>query len=773
MSKYLVIVESPAKEKTISKILGSDYAVKSSYGHIRDLPKSKLGIDIAHNFEPTYINVAKAKKLISDLKRAADASSKIFLATDFDREGEAIAWHLKEALGLPESKIERITFHEITSEAIKEAVQNPRRIDDALVDSQQARRILDRIVGYKLSPLLWKKIKIGLSAGRVQSVAVMIICEREDEIKSFVPVEYWSVEAELLKQTGNTAPFKAALASKNGVKFEKLSVKNKAEADKILKELENAKYVVKSVEIKQRRRSPYGPYTTSTMQQDASRRLGFSASKTMMIAQKLYEGINVGGSSAAGLITYMRTDSLNIAKSVQSETLKFIGDKYGADFVPKAPRFYRTKSKGAQEAHEAIRPTSPHRIPASIKQYLTNDEFKLYDLIWKRFVASQMSDAVYNTSAADIAANDYIFRASGSILTFEGFLKVYNIEDDEKDANLPELTEGEALNLVQILPQQHFTEPPPRYNEASLIKALEEHGIGRPSTYAPTIKTILDRVYVRLDGKKFIPTNLGIVVNNVLKKFFANIINVAFTAEIEEKFDEIAENKMPWQSVIKDFYDPFKEDLSQAEKNLERQKIEPQKSDVMCPKCGKVMLIRDSRNGQFLGCSGYPECKTTIPLGRDGKVLPEPEETDMKCDKCGAPLIKKIGFKGKAYLACKNYPECKTTYNIDKNGNKVLKPEPEPTDIKCEKCGSMMLKRIGKRGPFLTCSAFPKCRNLQWIKKEPVAPKKEKVSKTPARPAVKLPSKKSSPKASSTSAKKTAKRTKSATSAMSAQKTKS
>jgi len=748
MSKYLVIVESPAKEKTISKILGGSYTVKSSYGHIRDLPKSKLGIDIEHNFEPTYINIAKAKKLISDLKRAADASDKVYLATDFDREGEAIAWHLKETLGLPDSKIERITFHEITPEAIKEAVQNPRHIDDALVDSQQARRILDRIVGYKLSPLLWKKVKIGLSAGRVQSVAVMIICDREEEIEKFVPVEYWSIEAELLKQTADAASFKAALASKNGVKFEKLSVKNKEEADNILKELENAKYVVKSVETKQRRRAPYGPYTTSTMQQDASRRLGFSASKTMMIAQKLYEGINVGGSgSATGLITYMRTDSLNIAKSVQGETLKFIGEKYGADFVPKSPRFYKTKSKGAQEAHEAIRPTSPYRIPAAIKQYLTNDEFKLYDLIWKRFMASQMSDAVYNTSAADIAANDYIFRASGSILVFEGFLKVYNIEDDEKDAKLPELAEGEILNLVQILPQQHFTEPPPRYNEASLIKALEEHGIGRPSTYAPTIKTILDRVYVRLDGKKFVPTNLGRVVNEVLKKHFSNIVNVAFTAGIEEKLDDIAEDKTPWQGVIKDFYDPFEKDLSQAEENLERQKIEPQKSDVMCPKCGKVMVIRDSRNGQFLGCSGYPECKTTIPLGRDGKPLPEPEETDMKCDKCGAPLIKKIGFRGKQYLACKNYPECKTTYNIDKNGNKVLKPEPEKTDIKCEKCGSMMLKRIGKRGPFLTCSAFPKCRNLQWIKepkepKAPKAPKKEKASKSSPNLSSTLPTKK-------------------------------
>ncbi|MCL1972353.1 MAG: type I DNA topoisomerase [Endomicrobia bacterium] len=730
MSKYLVIVESPAKEKTISKILGKDFIVKSSYGHIRDLPKSKFGIDIEHNFEPTYINVAKAKKLIADLKKSAAASDKVYLATDFDREGEAIAWHLKEALDLKDSKTARITFHEITPEAIKDAVENPRTLDMGLVDSQQARRVLDRIVGYKLSPLLWKKIKIGLSAGRVQSVAVMIICDREEEIKSFVPVEYWSIDAELLKQAGSTAAFKASLASKSGVKFEKLSIKDKAQADGILKELEGAKYTVKTVETKQRRRSPYGPYTTSTMQQDASRRLGFSASKTMMIAQKLYEGINVGAGPSAGLITYMRTDSLNIAKSVQSETLKFLGTHYGAAFVPHTPRFYRTKSKGAQEAHEAIRPTSPHRIPASIKQYLSNDEFKLYDLIWKRFIASQMTDAVYNTVGADIAANDYIFRASGSTLAFEGFLKVYNIEDDEKDTKLPELKEGENLDLQALLPEQHFTEPPPRYNEASLIKALEEHGIGRPSTYAPTIKTILDRLYVRLDGKKFVPTNLGIVVNDVLKKHFGNIVNVEFTAGIEEKLDAIADDKTPWQNVIKEFYTPFEIDLEEAEQNLERQKVEAQKSDELCPKCGKHMVIRDSRMGQFLGCSSYPECKTTMRLGKDGKAAPEAEETDMKCDKCNSPLIKKAGFKGKSYLACKHYPECKTTYNIDKNGNKVLKPEPEKTDLKCEKCNSMMLKRIGKRGPFLTCSAFPKCRNLQWIKTEkPAAKKKAKLSK--------------------------------------------
>lgn len=726
MPKYLVIVESPAKEKTISKILGKDFKVKSSYGHIRDLPKSKLGIDIENNFEPTYTNMHKAKKVISDLKKEADKADVVYLATDFDREGEAIAWHLKEALKLSDSKISRITFHEITPEAILDSVKHPRSLDMGLVNSQQARRLLDRLVGYKLSPLLWKKIKIGLSAGRVQSVAVMLVCDREEEIKRFIPVEYWSIEAELAKTDKDALPFKAMLAAKGDVKFEKLSIKTKEEAEKIIIDLKEAKYIVKSVETKQRRRSPYAPYTTSTLQQDASRRLGFSPLRTMAIAQKLYEGVHIGGSAEIGLITYMRTDSLNIAKSAQAEALKFIESSYGKEFLPKTARVYKTKSKNAQEAHEAIRPTSPKRIPSEIKQYLTPEEFKLYDLIWKRFTASQMTDAVYSIIIAEISAKDYIFRASGSSLIFDGFMKVYNIDDDEKETKLPPLTEQEILNLLQIIPQQHFTEPPPRYNEASLIKALEEHGIGRPSTYAPTIKTILDRLYVRLDTKKFIPTNLGIVVNDVLKNHFGNIVNVEFTANVEEKLDDIAEDKAKWQDVLKDFYTPFDKNLEEAEKNLQRQKIQPQMSSEICPNCGKPMVIRDSRSGQFLGCSGYPECKTTISLDKNGKKIDGPQETDMKCDKCASPLLKKVGFRGKQYLICKN-EECKATYNIDKNGNKVIKPAPEHTGIKCEKCGSEMLKRIGKRGPFLTCSAFPKCRNLQWI---PKAPKEEAATKS-------------------------------------------
>ena len=714
--KYLVIVESPAKSKTISKMLGNNYIVKSSFGHIRDLPESKIGVDIEKDFKPTYVAMPKSKKTIADLKKSVGQVDHVYLATDFDREGEAIAWHLKETLKLSDKNTDRITFHEITESAIKDAVKNPRKIDMALVDSQQARRILDRLVGYKLSPLLWKKVRRGLSAGRVQSVAVMMICDREEEIAKFVPVEYWSIQAELQKDKKDIS-FKANLISKDGKKFDKLSIKNKQQADDILTELKAAKYTVSSIEKKERKRSPYPPYTTSTMQQDVSRRLGFSPSKTMLVAQKLYEGINIGTQGVVGLITYMRTDSLNVAKVAQNEALNFIGSQYGKQFLPTNPRFYKTKSKGAQEAHEAIRPTSVKRTPEMMKQYLTQDEYKLYNAIWQRFVASQMNDAVYDTVSVDIAANNYIFRSTGSTLKFEGFMKVYYINDDnEKENKLPTLSVKDNLNLIKIVPEQHWTEPPARYNEASLIKTLEEYGIGRPSTYAPTIKTILDRMYVRLENKKFYPTDLGIVVNKFLKENFKDVINYKFTADIEEEFDDIAENKLKCQDVLKKFYKPFEKHLTDAE-GATRQKIEPKATNEVCPKCGKPMVIRDSRRGPFMACTGYPECKTTFSVDKDGnKVSNEPEKTDEKCPKCGGILLKKKGFRG-PYLACEHYPECKTTFSLDKNGNKVIKPEPEKTDIKCEKCGSPMLKRMGKRGPFLTCSAFPKCRNLQWIKK--------------------------------------------------------
>lgn len=728
--KSLVIVESPAKSKTISKMLGSDYIVKSSFGHIRDLPEKEIGVDIEKNFKPTYVAMPKSKKIIADLKKAVSEVGHVYLATDLDREGEAIAWHLKELLKLSDDTTDRITFHEITESAIKEAVKNPRKLDMALVDSQQARRILDRLVGYKLSPILWKKVRKGLSAGRVQSVAVMMICDREEEIEKFVPVEYWSIEAELQKD--NDISFTANLISKDGKKFEKLEIQNKEQADNILKELESAQYKVASVEKKERKRSPYPPYTTSTMQQDVSRRIGFSSSKTMSVAQKLYEGIAIGNQGVVGLITYMRTDSLNIASIAQKEALNFIETSYGKGFVHSKPRFYKTKSKGAQEAHEAIRPTSVKRTPEMMKPYLTADEYKLYKAIWNRFVASQMADAVYDTVTIDIQANNYMFRATGSTLKFDGFMKVYSIQDeDTKEPKLPVLSENDILNLIKIVPEQHFTEPPARYNEASLIKTLEEYGIGRPSTYAPTIKTILDRMYVRLENKKFYPTDLGIVVNKFLKENFKDVINYKFTADIEEEFDDIAENKLKWQDVLKKFYTPFESHLTKAE-SATRQKIAPKATNEVCPKCGKPMVIRESRRGPFMACSGYPECKTTFSVDKDGnKISNEPEKTEEKCPKCGGIMLKKMGFRG-PYLACEHYPECKTTYSLDKNGNKVIKPEPEKTDIKCEKCGSPMLKRIGKRGPFLTCSAFPKCRNLQWVKNDSegniIIEKKEKAA---------------------------------------------
>ncbi|MFC1501192.1 type I DNA topoisomerase [Elusimicrobiota bacterium] len=682
MAKYLVIVESPAKEKTINKFLGKDFLIKSSYGHIRDLPKSKIGIDFKNNFEPVYTIVARSKKIVTELKKYSEKAEYVYLATDYDREGEAIAWHLKYALGLSDEKIKRITFTEITKEALQDAVKHSRKIDRNLVDSQQARRILDRIVGYELSPLLWRKIKYGLSAGRVQSVAVRLICDREEEIDKFKPQEYWNVKAELSKKDDVSNIFISNLISKDGKKLDKFSLKNDESANKVLNDLKNAEYKVASIESKERRRSPYPPYITSTMQQDASRRISFYASKTMKVAQKLYEGKAVGDEGNTGLITYMRTDSLNVAKSAKNETMRYIENELGKQYLPLKPRVYKTKAKGAQEAHEAIRPTSVYRTPKKIEKYLTPDEFKLYDLIWKRFVASQMVEAVYDTMSIDIEAKNYIFRSTGSTIKFTGFMEVYDARTEEdKDSLLPVLEENEILNLIKILPEQHFTEPPPRYNEASLIKALEEQGIGRPSTYASIMYTITDRLYARLEQRRFFPTNRGKVVNNVLKEYFGEIVDVKFTADVEEKLDLVAEGKTNWPEMVKEFYEPFKKELKYAEKNLKRQKVEAQKTDEKCPKCGKIMVLRDSRGGQFLACSGFPECKTT--------------------------------------------------FSIDKDGNKIIRPEPEMTDFKCEKCESPMLKRFGKRGPFLACSAFPKCRNIKKIDENgQPAVKKEVVKKT-------------------------------------------
>jgi DNA topoisomerase-1 len=724
MPKSLMIVESPTKERTIGPMLGKDFVVRSSYGHIRDLPAKELGVDVAKKFKPTYIVLPKAKKILPELMRLAAQADQVFLATDYDREGEAIAWHLAKALKLAKDKARRVTFHEITREALREAVKHPRAIDDSLVDAQVARRVLDRLVGYRLSPLLWKKVRRGLSAGRVQSVAVRLICAREEEIEAFKAEEYWTLTARLDKAGQE---FSAALFARGETKFDKFSFRGKEALDKVLADLDGAAYAVKSVEPKERRRSPAPPFTTASLQQDASRRLYFSASRAMVVAQQLYEGIEVDpGEGPVGLITYMRTDSVQIAKEAQAEAVAFVGKTYGKDHLPPKPRVYRTKSKNAQEAHEAIRPTQPSRTPESVRKFLEPDQYKLYELIWRRFMASQMADAVYDTLTADVQAKDYVFRATGHALKFAGYLAVYGEAADEDakkesgdSAALPPLAAGDPLLLKSLVPEQHFTEPPPRFNEASLVKTLEDHGIGRPSTYAPIIHTIVDRGYVRLEERRFYPTELGRVVDAQLVAHFPEIVSVDFTAKIEEKLDEVAESRADWTEVLRDFYDPFEKELKKAETAMERVEIKPQATDEKCPKCGAPMGLRENKAGRYLACSRYPDCKSTIPVDREGnKVVPQP--SGEICPACGKPMVlrmgRSFGRRPAPYLACTGYPECKTTFSIDKEGKKIIKPKPEPTDEKCRKCGRMMWKRVGKRGPFLACSGFPKCRNLKPIK---------------------------------------------------------
>lgn len=721
MAKSLLIVESPTKERTIGPMLGKDFVVRSSFGHIRDLPKKGLGVDMEKGFKPSYVVVPRAKKILAELVKLAAKADRVFLATDFDREGEAIAWHLSKALKLSKEKAQRITFHEITKDAIKEAIQNPRAIDESLVDAQVARRVLDRLVGYLLSPLLWEKIRPGLSAGRVQSVAVRLICAREEEIENFKAEEYWTLTA-LLEKTGQA--FTAALFSKGDVKFSKFSFRQKGSVEDVLADLKGASYAVASVEPKERRRSPAPPFTTASLQQDSSRRLHYSASRTMVVAQQLYEGIEVEpGEGPVGLITYMRTDSVQVAKVAQTEAAAFVKKTYGKDHLPPKPRAYKTKSKGAQEAHEAIRPTQPSRTPESIRKFLEPDQFKLYELIWRRFMASQMADAVFDTVTADISAKGYLFRASGHTLKFPGYLAVYGEvadEDAKKEGEesgaLPPLAVGDPLDLKQLKPDQHFTEPPPRYNEASLVKVLEEHGIGRPSTYAPIMRTIVDRGYVRLEERRFYPSSLGRVVDGQMLVHFPEIVNVDFTAKMEDRLDGVAEGKAEGVAVLKDFYGPFDAAIKKAGAAMEKIEIKPDPSDEKCPKCQAPMGIRENRNGRYLACSRYPDCKSTIPVDRSGKKV-VPEETGEVCPNCKKPLVIRVGRgfgrRPSRYLACTGYPECKTTFSIDKEGNKIIRPKPEPTEEKCAKCGKMMWKRVGKRGPFLACSGFPKCRNIK------------------------------------------------------------
>ena len=645
MPNKLIIVESPAKANTIKKFLGGNYKVMASMGHIRDLPKSKLGVDIEHDFEPEYINIRGKGDLIKSLKKEAKNASKVYLATDPDREGEAIAWHLSHILEIPQDSVCRVTFNEITKETVQKSIKEPRKIDMNLTDAQQARRVLDRIVGYKISPILWKKVKRGLSAGRVQSVAVKLIVDREEEIEKFIPQEYWNIYAILIEPNSNKK-FEAKFYGKDG---KKLEINNEEEVNNILKQIETGKYVVDDVKKGEKKRTPAPPFTTSTMQQEASRKIGFTLKKTMSVAQGLYEGVKVTERGTVGLITYMRTDSTRISEEARHAAKNYIEQTYGKSYYEN--RYYKTK-QNSQDAHEAIRPTYIDLTPEKIKNDLTPDQYKLYRLIYNRFIASQMSAAVYDTVSANINVNSYNFKASGQTLKFKGFMTLYvetlDNEKEETDESIPELVIGQEVIKEKLDPKQSFTEPPPRYTEASLVKALEEKGIGRPSTYSPTITTILERHYIQKEQKQLVPTELGKVVNTILTENFTDIINVEFTAKIEEDFDEIAEGKEPWKEVIREFYGPFEKEVEKVDKELEHVKIEDEVTDIPCDKCGRMMVIKYGRYGKFLACPGYPECKNAKPLI---------ENIDVPCPVCGAKVQVRKTKRGKKYYICENNPK--------------------------------------------------------------------------------------------------------------------
>jgi len=678
MADNLVIVESPAKAKTIKKYLGKKYSVIASMGHLRDLPKSQLGVDVDNNFEPKYITIRGKGELLAKLKKEAKSAKNVYLATDPDREGEAISWHLAQVLGIDEKQAYRIAFNEITKNAVSEAVKNPRKIDKDLVDAQQARRVLDRIVGYKLSPLLWKKVKKGLSAGRVQSVATRLIVDREREIEAFIPKEYWTLIA-LLNQQKSKVKFEARFYGNNKGKIE---LTNGEQVAKIIDEIKGADYIVKSVKTGNKKKNPAPPFITSTLQQQASRKLNFTSKRTMQAAQQLYEGVDVAGVGSVGLITYMRTDSLRISVDAQQQALEYINSAFGADFAPKTPRVYKTK-KGAQDAHEAIRPSDISITPDRIKGSVHNDLYKLYKLIWERFVASQMESAVYDTINADIAVNDYIFKTSGSKLTFPGFIKVYvEVNDEAEEDEIPKLIEGEHLNFNKLDEKQHFTEPPARYTEASLIKTMEEEGIGRPSTYAPTIITILARGYVAREGKTIFPTELGIIITDLMIEHFENIVNVEFTANMEQKLDEVEDGHVQWVKVISDFYTPFAMTLEKAEELIGNVEVSDEVSDVPCEKCGRMMVYKLGRFGKFLACPGFPECRNAKPIV---------SETGVNCPKCNSKILIKKSKKGKAYYGCENNPNCDfMSWDM-------------PVLEKCPRCGGIMFQKSGRNSNKVYC----------------------------------------------------------------------
>ena len=696
MAKNLVIVESPAKARTVGRFLGKDYKAEASMGHVRDLPQRDLGVEITNGrFKPVYRVLPDKRKVVSGLTRAAKEASTVYLATDPDREGEAISWHLLEASKIDPSKTRRVVFHEITRDAIEEAFRHPRELDENLIDAQQARRVLDRLVGYRLSPLLWRKVRRGLSAGRVQSVALRLVVDREEEIARFVPVEYWTIDAALAK---GGAGFKARLRSVKG-KRGTIEIGSEAEAASILKDLDGAEYSVESVKKREARSRPAPPFITSTLQQEAARKLRFTARRTMQVAQQLYEGLPLGDEGPTGLITYMRTDSTNVASAALSEAAAYIRRRFGAQYTPKSPRRYVRKVKGAQEAHEAIRPTSIGREPDALRGHLTNEQFRLYDLIWRRMLASQMSDALFDATTVDIAARRagidtvYLFRASGSVLKFKGFRTLYMEDKDDSDdqdrdsAPLPELEAGDALECRKLMPEQHFTQPPPRYSEASVIKALEENGIGRPSTYAPIIATILDRDYVRKESGRFVPTKLGTAVTHLLTAHFSNIMEVGFTASIEDQLDDIANGEKAWEPMLKEFYGPFDEALELAMERAERVPRDQidEESDEVCEKCERPMVIKSGRFGRFLSCSGFPECKNSRPLlSRIG----------VDCPECGNDLVERKGRGrgGRRFYGCTGYPACDFATRS--------RPLPQP----CPECGEMLLASGRSNARCSSCS---------------------------------------------------------------------
>jgi len=683
VAKSLVVVESPTKARTVKKLLDRKYEVIASMGHVKDLPRSQLGVDVEHEFTPKYI-VPKGKgPVIKELKAAAKKASAVYLATDPDREGEAISWHLSTILNPVNPKIKRIEFHEVTREAVRKALETPRDIDTSLVNAQQARRILDRLVGYKLSPLLWRKVRGGLSAGRVQSVAVRLICEREREIEAFVPQEYWTVAARLVRENEDT-PFIARLVAKNG---EKIAISNEGQARAIVQELERLPYSVAEIRRKDQQRHPAAPFTTSTLQQEANRKLGYSAARTMVVAQQLYEGLDVGTEGTVGLITYMRTDAVRVSEEAQRQARDHIATAFGVAYVPPQPRQY-TSRRNAQGAHEAIRPTSVLRTPEAVKPFLKSDQYKVYRLIWERFVASQMASAVLDTLAVDITVGAYLFRATGSRVKFPGFLRVYmegrdNGEEEAPEGWLPDVQAGERLRLLGLDPAQHFTQPPPRYTEATLVRALEERGIGRPSTYAPIIETIKHRGYVEVEDRRLYPTELGVLVNSLLVEHFPNVVDVDFTAHMEEDLDRIEEGQADWVGLLRGFYGPFSEVLHKAEQNIEEVEIAPEEIGEPCPRCARPLVKRRGRYGQFVACSGYPECSYTRPVG-----------IGVRCPLDGGEVVERRTRKGRMFFGCANYPACTYT-SWDR-----------PLGRACPVCGQMLVAKRARRGvaPVVVCS---------------------------------------------------------------------